>query len=128
MGAMFLASALNRSTSLRKYSKWLVIPGEMLLFKALARNMAPMTNHRASTLRFLTEAAPLYDLFSLPLVSAVRPNYAYLCLTISAYKHLTPPISDANNDVLISPKVAALLPFYVTSSPFYTHHNFKDCV
>ena len=26
--------------------------GEMLLFRALARNMAPMTNHHDSTLRF----------------------------------------------------------------------------
>ena len=45
MGAMFLASALNKGIHPPGNSKkCLLIPGEMLLFRALAKKMVPMTN------------------------------------------------------------------------------------
>ena len=84
IGAMFLASAINSSISpgisnhfkyfrreracnIRygrhvpsqcQYWKWLLIPGEMLLLRALARNMAPMTYHEDNTLRFFEWSGP----------------------------------------------------------------------
>ena len=39
--------------------------GKCFCFWALARNMAPMTYHDDSTLRFLNEMAPLCSLYSL---------------------------------------------------------------
>ena len=49
--AMFLASALNRESHSRKYKKWRVILGGIHLLRALARNMAPMTNIEYGTAR-----------------------------------------------------------------------------
>ena len=53
--------------------KCLLIPGEMLLFRALANNMAPMTNHDEcwritdeSPYAFLTEHFSLSSFYSLP--------------------------------------------------------------
>ena len=46
--------------------------GGILLFRALARNMAPMVNHHANTLRFLTEPAFLCSLYSLITYTRVR--------------------------------------------------------
>ena len=55
MGAMFLASALNRGIhppEILKNVYW--YRGEMLLFRALAKNMAPMTNDDESPTNRLT--------------------------------------------------------------------------
>ena len=54
MGAMFLASALNKGNHPWKYLKMVLIPGEILLFRALAKNMAPMTNADESPTNRLT--------------------------------------------------------------------------
>ena len=63
MGAMFLASALNRGIPIeiikegippRKYLKMVLISGGMSLFRALAKNMAPMTNADESPTNRLT--------------------------------------------------------------------------
>ena len=65
--AMFLASALNRgSHPPGNIKKWLLIPGEILLFKAPANNMAPMTNTADESLyAFLTEHFSLSSFYSL---------------------------------------------------------------
>ena len=47
----------------------------MLLFRALARNMAPMKYHEESTLPFLNEVAPLCSLYSLSKVSRASGYY-----------------------------------------------------
>ena len=52
MGAMFLASALNRGISPGISTIFKYFRGEMPLFRALAKNMAPMTNHQRIALRF----------------------------------------------------------------------------
>ena len=55
MGAMFLASALNRGIHPPEILKnGTNTGGEMLLFRALAKNMAPMTNADESPTNRLT--------------------------------------------------------------------------
>ena len=55
MGAMFLASALNRGISPPEiFKNGTNTGGEMALFRALAKNMAPMTNADESPTNRLT--------------------------------------------------------------------------
>ena len=87
MGAMFLASALNRGSHPPEILKMACnTGGEMLLFRALARNMAP-TYHDDSTLRFLNEVDPLCSLlfgnimiasFSIVLIGNLNPVFSSL--------------------------------------------------
>ena len=59
MGAMFLASALNRAISPGISTIFKYFRGEMPLFRALAKNMAPMTNADESPTNRLT-LFPIY--------------------------------------------------------------------
>ena len=67
MGAMFLTSALNRGSHLPEILKMATNTGggEMLLLRALARNMAPMTYMTTTPCAFLNEVVPLCSLYSL---------------------------------------------------------------
>ena len=82
MGVKFLASALNRGSHRRKYLKCLVIP-------ALARNMAPMTNHHASTLCFFLMNLNLFVNSTLCLEHR-RLARLLLGFHVSLYSHLPP--------------------------------------
>ena len=63
MGAMFLASALNRGISPGISTIFKYFRGEMPLFRALAKNMAPMTNADESPTNRLTLFPTYLSLF-----------------------------------------------------------------
>ena len=73
MGAMFLASAPNRGSHTPEILKnSYQYRGEILLFRALAKNMASMTNADESPYVFLTEHFSLSSFYSLVLYSALK--------------------------------------------------------
>ena len=84
MGAMFLASALNRDIHPPEILKNVYqYRGEMLLFRALADNMAPMTNHdecwritNESPYAFSYLPVSLYSIYSLTKWS-LEVNFAF---------------------------------------------------
>ena len=85
MGAMFLASALNRGIHPPEILKMFTnTGGEMLLFRALAKNMAPMTNADESPTNRLT-LFPIYlSLFIVSTLCQDGENY-YKCRIFPSY-------------------------------------------